>query len=165
LRVPLESLPEDLTHARRAVCVIGLAVLSVLPIQAQTPGSLLDRSARLAIRDVPLEKALVLLQRSSGVSLVFSPDLLPRDRLVSCDCRTRSVAQALDQLLRDTELKYRLADRKVVIGRWNRREALRCGQVANCSMSDTARPTPSSARMPSASARALVRIPVSAHAS
>jgi hypothetical protein len=79
---------------------------------------MLDRPARLDVRDVPLEKALVLLQRASGVALAYSPDLVPDERRVSCACRGVTVAQALDRLLEGTGLRYRLGDDNVVIGRW-----------------------------------------------
>jgi len=79
---------------------------------------MLDRPARLDVRDVPLEKALVLLQRASGVALAYSPDLIPDERRVSCSCKEMTVSQALDRLLKGTGLRYRLGDDNVVIGRW-----------------------------------------------
>jgi len=79
---------------------------------------MLDRPARLDVRDVPLEKALVLLQRASGVALAYSPDLVPDDHRVSCACKDLTVSQALDRLLKGTGLRYRLGDDNVVIGRW-----------------------------------------------
>jgi len=79
---------------------------------------MLDRPARLDVRDVPLEKALVLLQRASGVALAYSPDLVPDERRVSCPCKEKTVSQALDRLLKGTGLRYRLGDDNIVIGRW-----------------------------------------------
>jgi hypothetical protein len=86
--------------------------------RAQGTGTMLDRPARLDVRDVPLEKALVLLQRASGVALAYSPDLVPDERRVSCPCKEMTVSQALDRLLKGTGLRYRLGDDNVVIGRW-----------------------------------------------
>jgi hypothetical protein len=100
--------------------VLGLSVAVVgwTPPSVSAQTRLLDRPARLEVRDVPLERALVMLQRASGVELAYSPDLLPEDRRVSCDCRNATVAGALDRLLADTGLEYRGLDGKVVIGRW-----------------------------------------------
>ena len=86
--------------------------------EAQGTGTMLDRPARLEVRDVPLEKALVLLQRASGVALAYSPDLVPDDHRVSCACKEVTVSQALDRLLKGTGLRYRLGDDNVVIGKW-----------------------------------------------
>ncbi|HSR42948.1 MAG TPA: hypothetical protein VLL48_12265, partial [Longimicrobiales bacterium] len=54
------------------VCLLAAAA----PAE-QAAQSLLDRPAGLAIEREPIEAALRLLQRSAGVSLVYSPDLLP----------------------------------------------------------------------------------------
>lgn len=79
---------------------------------------LLDRPARLLASDVSLREALEALQRASGVELTYGPDLLPEGHRVSCDCKAVSVAEALDRLLADTGLGYRVKDRKVIVGRW-----------------------------------------------
>lgn len=100
------------------ILVLAAAVVGWMPLTADAQTRLLDRPARLEVHDVPLERALVMLQRTSGVELAYSPDLLPEDRRVSCDCRNATVAGALDRLLADTGLEYRGLDRKVVIGRW-----------------------------------------------
>lgn len=107
-------------RVRRWPKVLGLAVAVVgwTPLTADAQTRLLDRPARLEVRNVPLERALVMLQRASGVELAYSPDLLPPDRRVTCECRDATVAVALDRLLAETGLEYRGLDRKVVIGRW-----------------------------------------------
>lgn len=105
-----------------AIGIAG-ALGGVAQASAQATGTLLDRPARLDVRDVPLEKALVLLQRASGVSLAYSPDLLPEEHRVSCPCKGMTVAQALDRVLKGTGLRYRLGDQNVVIGRWKRAES------------------------------------------
>src|SRR6185436_8905406 len=67
---------------------------------AQTPsGGLLDRPARLEVRDVPLARALQQLSDRSRVALVYSPSLLPTDHRVSCSCIAATTRQALDTLL------------------------------------------------------------------
>jgi hypothetical protein len=79
---------------------------------AQTP---LDGDARLFVTQELLEVALRRLQRSSGVRLVYSPDLLPQEHRVSCACSSVSVAQALDALLDGTGLTYRSARTQITI--------------------------------------------------
>jgi len=101
------------------VALVLLCALIPTGARAQGAGTLLDRPARLDVRDLPLEKALTLLQRSSGVSLAFSPDLLSRHRHVSCACKGVTVAVALDRMLAGTGLRYRLGERKVIVGRWS----------------------------------------------
>lgn len=97
------------------VPVVALLVLGILggsgPTAAQT---LLDRPARLVTGPVQLAEALRLLQERSAVGLVFSPDLLP-DVKVSCSCRTETVRQALETLLRGTGLTFTETRSQVLI--------------------------------------------------
>ncbi len=92
-----------------------LAAVAATPLAGQTgyqfastPGraSLLDRPARLELRDAPLAVGLVELQRSSGVALAFSPSLLKDAPAVTCPCRTLTVGEALDRMLATTSFAY-----------------------------------------------------------
>jgi len=76
--------------------------------------SLLERPARLVVTDELRTDALRLLQEEAAVPLVYSPDLLPRDR-VSCDCRDRTVAEALELILAGTDLTFRATRTQVLI--------------------------------------------------
>ena len=84
---------------------------------AQEAGALLDRPARLDVREVTLEAALRELQRASGVAMAFSPDLLPPQPEITCECRSLTVRQALDRLLEGTDLEYVPGRRQILIGR------------------------------------------------
>jgi hypothetical protein len=83
--------------------MIWVLLMAPTAAAAQAP---LDRIAGLDLQDEPLENALRQLQRVTGVSLVFSPDLLPRNLRVSCSCARATVAQALDEILADTGLGF-----------------------------------------------------------
>jgi hypothetical protein len=85
-------------------------------VPALSAQSLLDRPARLSVVQVGLEEAIRALQRSSGVSMAYSPDLLPPRHLVTCSCDTVSVRTALDIILEDTGLYYLEGRRQVFIG-------------------------------------------------
>lgn len=95
----------------RALTVVVLVAGRPGPVLAQ---SLLDRPARLSVQRVPVAEALAMLRASSGTSLVYSSDVLPR-LLVSCDCETRTVGQALAVILRDTDLTFRTSGAGVLI--------------------------------------------------
>ena len=72
------------------------------PLAAQSNGSngsLLDRATTLNLTGERLEEALRLLQRSTGVPLAYSPDLIPGDRLVSCECAGLSFGEALTRFI------------------------------------------------------------------
>jgi hypothetical protein len=60
----------------------GAATAQTTPTAAArtATAALLDRPARLRVRDVSLADALGELERRSGVPLAYSPSLLPRDR-------------------------------------------------------------------------------------
>ena len=80
------------------------------------PGTLLATTARLSIEQMTLSAALARrLAESSGVQIAFSASLLPPDRRVECDCATRNIAGALDQLLAGTDLGYVELDPQVII--------------------------------------------------
>jgi TonB-linked SusC/RagA family outer membrane protein len=76
--------------------------------------SLLDRPARLDVRDAPLSEALHALTRSSSVQLAFSPSALPAGR-ATCVCTAVTVREALERLLVGTRFGYREAEQQVVI--------------------------------------------------
>src|SRR5437764_5551085 len=61
--------------------------------------ALLDRPARLRVRDVPLVDALRELETRSGVPLAYSPSLLPRRTAVSCPCAESTIREALRLML------------------------------------------------------------------
>ncbi len=83
----------------------GLLVCALLVGPALAVGqSVLERAAGLDVRNEPIESALRLLQRNAGVSLAFSPDMLPRGLLVSCPCVELTVADALTHILEGTGL-------------------------------------------------------------
>lgn len=90
----------------RGAVGLALVVMGASPagLAAQ---SLLDRRAGVTFEDQPVEAALRLLQRTAGVRLAYSPDLLPADRLVSCSCTDVTVARALDSILENSGLTYR----------------------------------------------------------
>jgi hypothetical protein len=92
-------------------------------VRTNAPTDPLSRPARLLVNDVPLRDALVELQRKSGVPMVFSPSVLGTGSDVTCDCLDRTVAQALDVLLRGRALAYELVDQNVVIAAAERRPA------------------------------------------
>jgi hypothetical protein len=94
---------------RRFGLVLPLALVT-LPTttfgQARDPNNLLARPARLLVRDTLLQDAIRALGQTSGVSIAFSPDFLPEDFRVSCPCRDSTIAQALQRILRGTNLGF-----------------------------------------------------------
>ena len=82
---------------------------------ASAATALLDRPARLRVRDVSLADALGELERRSGVPLAYSPSLLPRDRSLRCTCDDATIAQALRQLLAAVPFTFREADGQVMV--------------------------------------------------
>jgi len=75
---------------------------------------LLERTARLSVNDVSLERAFDALEARTGIRLVYSPSRLP-STLVSCDCYSLKVAEALDLLLRGVDLRYAEQGEYVII--------------------------------------------------
>jgi len=71
---------------------------------AQSP---LEVAARLTVDGQGVEAALRMLGRSAGVSLVYSPDLLPGSGGVSCACQGVTVREALERILEGTGLTFR----------------------------------------------------------
>ena len=84
---------------------------------AQEAPSLLERPARLEVSGVTLAQALSALQRTSGVAVAFSPDLLPTAADRSCACADVTVGEALDRLLQGTGLQVVEGRRQILVGR------------------------------------------------
>ncbi|MEQ8329696.1 MAG: TonB-dependent receptor [Longimicrobiales bacterium] len=109
------------TRKRVGVCVAAAwaalaAGAGAAGAQGRDPG-LLDRAARLEVTEVTLEEGLRALQRSSGVAMAFSPDVLPGDRRVSCACAEVTVEVALERMLEGTGLIFLEGRRQVLVGR------------------------------------------------
>lgn len=69
---------------------------------------LLERPARLSLREATLANALTRLSEASGVPVAFSPSLIAADRRpVECRCRDLTVGQALDRMLAERPFRYR----------------------------------------------------------
>jgi len=77
-------------------------------------GGVLDRPARLDIRDVALAKALQELADHARIALVYSPSLVP-DLTVSCPCAALTTREALETLLDKTALTFREAGGQVML--------------------------------------------------
>lgn len=118
----------------RWISCLGMAALAVatdarlgssqavtaLNDESQTPhwfvASLLERPARLTLRDASLATALTRLSESSGVLISFSPSLLTdHDRKVGCWCEENTVSEALDRLLAGTEFHYSVVSGQVIL--------------------------------------------------
>ncbi|NJD11665.1 MAG: hypothetical protein FIB01_14930 [Gemmatimonadetes bacterium] len=89
--------------------LLGISPASAV---AQSP---LDGPARLTVDSVTVEQALQELRRSAGVSLLYSPDLLPADLRVSCPCAHVTVREALARILANTGLTFRTTGTQIRI--------------------------------------------------
>lgn len=70
--------------------------------------ALLDRRAKLRLRDATLAVALTRLSEASGAPVAFSPSLVAAEsRRVDCDCGEITVRNALEHLLEGTLFGYR----------------------------------------------------------
>jgi TonB-linked SusC/RagA family outer membrane protein len=99
--------------------------------------SLLDRPAKLEVRDAPLARALAELQNRSGVKLAFSPSLLSGASTVTCLCKDMTVGQALEHMLQGTVFRYAELAGQVLV----ERKVVRSSSLA----SESIEPTPSPA--------------------
>jgi len=77
-------------------------------------GEVLDRPAKLDIRDVSLSKALRELADHARIALVYSPSLVP-DLTVSCSCASVTTREALETMLASTPLTFREAAGQVML--------------------------------------------------
>lgn len=110
--------------------VTATTLLAAGSADAQTPNvamsgdlesnrsTLLERPAKLVLRDVTLAIALHRLAEASGVPVAFSPTLVAADsRPVECECREVTVRQALDRMLSGSEFRYRELRGEVLVFR------------------------------------------------
>jgi hypothetical protein len=96
------------------VMAVALGAPGFAPTSLQGQAAL-DRPAGLNVQRAGLEQALRLLRRSAGVALVYSPDLIPVDRTVTCDCENLTVRRALERILTGTGLTFRGSQRQIRI--------------------------------------------------
>jgi hypothetical protein len=100
--------------AQRMISFAGSAT-STEVVRTTVVVSPLDRPARLTAEDVPLTDGLERLHATSGVLLAFSPDILPADHKVSCNCADMTVGRALSVMLHGLPLVSTVLDGDVVL--------------------------------------------------
>ncbi len=83
-------------------------------IERRQSDDVLERPARLEVRDVALAMALRDLAHHARVALVYSPSLVP-EVTVSCRCAAATTREALETLLVKTTLTFREADGQVML--------------------------------------------------
>ena len=75
----------------------------------------LDRPAGVTAKDVTLTDGLELLHDHSGVALAYSPDVVPSEHRVSCDCADITVGRALSIMLAGLQLTSTVLDGDLVL--------------------------------------------------
>ena len=66
--------------------------------------AVLERIVGLNLAEVRISDALNRIRQSTGIGLIYSPDLLQTERVISCPCLESSVKEALEMILRGTDL-------------------------------------------------------------
>jgi len=82
----------------------------IAPALAQNP---LDQKVNLVLKNATLEEALYQLSGQPGVNLSFSNDILPKKNM-TMRLRRYRLSEALNLLLRDTPLRYRVINSSIV---------------------------------------------------
>ncbi|HEY9514275.1 MAG TPA: TonB-dependent receptor plug domain-containing protein, partial [Gemmatimonadaceae bacterium] len=108
------AVPATEAVAQRVITFAG-ARTSTERASAPVVVSPLDRPARFTAEDVSLADGLELLHARSGVSLAFSPDFVPSERRVSCDCADMTVGRALSVMLAGLPLVSTVLDGDLVL--------------------------------------------------
>jgi TonB-linked SusC/RagA family outer membrane protein len=108
------AVPDAEVLAQRMISFAGTGTSTEL-VTTTVVASPLDRPARLTAEDVSLTDGLERLHASSGVLLAFSPDILPSDHRVSCDCADITVGRALSIMLDGLPLVSTVLDGDVVL--------------------------------------------------
>lgn len=100
--------PVPIGFALSAMLFLHLAPLGAQagPPPGQEGRALLERAVALELADVPLFEALNQIRTQAGIGLIYSPDLLPANRRVSCPCLESTVGEALELVLRGTGLTF-----------------------------------------------------------
>jgi hypothetical protein len=88
------------------VVAVVLAIPCNAGAQDQPSSPPLDRVVGLELTNVTLRDALNQLQRTTGASLIYSPDFVPVNREVSCPCVERTLRESLELLLQGTNLTF-----------------------------------------------------------
>lgn len=107
------ALPPEALHAQERV----IAANSPVRTGDSQDSDLLSTPANLNVRDVSLETAFDALESSSGVSVAYSPTVLPDSHRATCICEDVTVDEAMSTLLGGTGLEIFVAADQVVIRR------------------------------------------------
>lgn len=125
-------------HLAAVVGFLALGFVPASPASAQSGSQrltngedILQRLAGVDLVDVTLPEALNQIRQTAGIGLIYSPDVLPVNRIVSCPCRDRTLGQALDLILKDTDLSFTAATTLVrIIPRPERPKSPPVGSIA-----------------------------------
>jgi len=102
------------TPAQHVITFAG-AGTSAPRVSATAAASPLERPAKLKAKDVSLTDGLELLHARSGVALAYSPDVVPSEHRVSCDCADITVGRALSIMLAGLPLTSTVLDGDLVL--------------------------------------------------
>lgn len=77
----------------------------------------LERTITLKVENQSIETVLRLLTRKYGVSFSYSSSLVPVDRKVSLEFKSKPLSQVLDQLLVNNDINYQQFGKQIVLKR------------------------------------------------
>lgn len=71
----------------------------------------------VSVKNMPLGKALPIIEAQSGYSFFYSSELPGRDAVVSVSAKNKSIEEVMDVLLKGLPVSYEIKDRQIILSK------------------------------------------------
>lgn len=95
-----------------ALAIVFASITMATPVKGQI---ILDRKVTLNVTDLPLEKALLQLEKTAQVKFSFNSRALHLDRTVTINANNEALSSVLTRLLKPMNIKYILVSNRIVL--------------------------------------------------
>jgi len=94
---------------------LWMIVLGTLLAHVTFSQQLLTKKITLHCPNQPLKSILFQIESQADVNFMFSPAVIQSQRITSLDVQDQPLSQVLEQLLKPLNIKYRIADRRIIL--------------------------------------------------
>lgn len=100
---------------KKLLLIMRITAILLLAAVLNTSAKTFSQKITISAKDVSIEKAFSLLKQQTGYSFLWNDQLLSKSHRISLDVKQGTLAQALDQCLKDLPLTYQIKNNIVYI--------------------------------------------------
>jgi len=106
----------------RLLILLFILLANTLIVLGQSP---LEKKVTVKFQNVSLDQALERISKASGVHFSYSDDLISLNKKVTINAVQKPLKSILDELLKETNIKYTVSGKQVVLYPDNQKKSKR----------------------------------------